>query len=51
MDESPALQVTGAGDQVWLSKAVADLGGAGRGGVRGLAIAGSEMLLNGRQQQ
>ena len=48
---NPALLVPGAGDQVRVPAALADLGGARRGGVRGLAVAGGKMLLHDRQQQ
>ena len=41
----------GAGDQVRVPAALADLGGARRGRVRGLAVAGGKLLLHDRQQQ
>ncbi len=50
-NESPALQVTGAGDQVGISKAITNLGGAAAVGVRGVAIAFGEALLSDGQQQ
>ena len=43
--------MTGAGDQVGVSKAITHLGSAGCGAVRGVAIAFGESLLGDRQQQ
>ena len=51
VDEHPALQVPGAGDQVCVSKAIADLGGAGGRCVRARIIAFAETLLGDRQEQ
>ena len=50
-DTNPALLVPGAGDQVRITAALADLGGARRGRVRSLAVAGGKLLLHDRQQQ
>jgi hypothetical protein len=47
----PALLVAGAGDQVCLPEALADLDGADGDGVRDFAITGGELLLHDRQQQ
>ena len=51
MDADPALIVPGAGDQVRIAAALADLGGFSSGRVRSLEVARGKVLLHDRQQQ
>ena len=51
LDANPALIVPGAGDQVRIPAALADLGGVSRGRVRSLEVARGKLLLHDRQQQ
>ena len=46
LDSHPALQVPGARNQVRIAAAFADLGGACRGCIRGLAIPTVQPLLH-----
>ena len=48
---NPALLVAGTGDEVRVAAALADCGGVGCGGVRGLEVTRFETLLDDRQQQ
>jgi hypothetical protein len=47
----PALLVAGAGDEVRVATALADCGGVGGSGIRGLVVTRFEALLDDRQQQ
>jgi hypothetical protein len=51
LDESPTLHMTGAGDEVCVSKAITNLGDARCGSVRGVSTALREMLLGDGQKQ
>ena len=51
LQSNPALLVAGAGDEVRVAAALADRGGVGRSGVRGLEVTRIEALLDDRQQQ
>ena len=51
LQSNPALLVAGTGDEVRVAAALADRGGLGCSGIRGLEITRFEALLDHRQQQ
>jgi hypothetical protein len=51
LNESPALQMSGGGDQVCLAEAAIDFGGVSRNIVGSFAIRNVEMLLNNWQEE
>ncbi len=51
LQSNSALLVASAGDQIQVAAALTDCGGVGGGGIRGLEVTRSEVLLDHRQQQ